>query len=278
MFQGRKIVIATMHKKEQVIAPILEKNLGVEVVVPKNFNSDKFGTFTREIKRVGDQLEAARKKLLAAMDMEEIDLGVSSEGSFDTDPSMPFIKSNLELVLLIDKRNNLEIKGFYRTPETNADGAYVKNTDEAFEFARQIGFPNHGVIVRKKENDKSKIYKNIHSEEELAALVKKLFESPFTKKIFIETDMRAHRNPTRMKAIEKATENLVKNIFSVCPACQAPGFVVFDIEKGLPCATCGLPTELFKTEIYLCSKCGYKEKKQIATAEADPEYCSHCNP
>ena len=39
LFKGRKLVIATMHEKERVIAPLLEKNLGVEVVVPKAVNS-----------------------------------------------------------------------------------------------------------------------------------------------------------------------------------------------------------------------------------------------
>jgi acetylornithine deacetylase/succinyl-diaminopimelate desuccinylase-like protein len=32
MFQNRKIIIATKHEKEQVIAPILEKELGVKIV------------------------------------------------------------------------------------------------------------------------------------------------------------------------------------------------------------------------------------------------------
>ena len=62
LYKGRKLVIATMHNKERVIAPLLEKHLGVEIVVSKQFDSDKFGTFTREIKRVGNQLEAAARQ------------------------------------------------------------------------------------------------------------------------------------------------------------------------------------------------------------------------
>lgn len=61
-FQGRTAVIANKHKKEQVIAPILEKELGIKIIVPKDIDTDKFGTFTRDIPRKGIQLYTARKK------------------------------------------------------------------------------------------------------------------------------------------------------------------------------------------------------------------------
>jgi len=280
LFKGRKIVIATKHRKEQVIARILEKSLGVTAIVPNDFDSDKFGTFTREIKRTGNQLEAARKKLLAAMKQEEVDLGVSSEGSFGVDSSMPFTQSNLELVLLLDKKNDLEIRGHHRTSKINMNGQYVKNLTEALDFARKVGFPEHGVIVRKSENSKFGIHKNIQTEEELIETINRALSGLLTKQVFIETDMRAHRNPTRMKAIRKATEDLIKNILSLCPRCHAPGFVVIEFEKGLRCSYCGIPTDLPKNEIYQCGKCGHKETRVFTKygKAADPKYCGYCNP
>lgn len=269
-----------MHEKERVIAPLLEKHLGVEIVVPARFDSDKFGTFTREIKRAGDQLEAARSKAHAAMAGEGVDLGVSSEGSFGAHPSIPFIQSNFELVLFVDKNNGCEIRGHHRTPETNISGQYVATAEEALKFARECGFPEHGVIVRKSENGLSGIYKNIQSEEALTDTVKKLLSGFPTKRVFVETDMRAHRNPTRMKAIEKATEDLIKNLFSLCPKCQAPGFVVIDFEKGLKCSLCGIPTDLPLNDIYHCDACDHREKKTVTCygKAADPQYCGCCNP
>jgi len=280
IFKGRKIVIATMHGKERVIAPLIEKHLGVEIVVPKQFNSDKFGTFTRDIKRAGDQLEAARTKLLAAMEIENIDLGISSEGSFGSHPSIPFIQSNLELLLFIDKKNGFEIRGHYRTSETNMDGRYVSTMEEALDFAKKIGFPEHGVIVRKSKKRHYGIHKNILTEEDLIKTVKKLLNGFFIKKIFIESDMRAHRNPVRMKAIAKATENLIQNIKSLCPRCSTPGFVVIDFEKGLKCSSCGLPTDLPVNDLYKCSVCNYEEKRPVTKHNkvADPRYCGYCNP
>ena len=280
IFRGRKIVIATMHGKEQVIAPLLEKHLGVEIVVPKNFNSDKFGTFTRDIKRDGNQLEAARAKVYDAMKMEGVDLGISSEGSFGAHPSIPFIQSNLELLLFVDIKNGFEIRGHHRTSEINMDGEYVSNVGEALDFAKKIGFPETGIIVRKSENGSIGIYKNIDTHEDLIEKVTKILSWPFTKKVFLETDMRAHKNPTRMVAIKNATEDLLKNISSVCPKCSAPGFIVVNFEKGLKCSLCGMPTELPTEDIYQCSKCKYEERKLVTKygKNADPQHCGYCNP
>ena len=269
-----------MHGKEQIIAPLLEKHIGVEVVVPKVFDSDKFGTFTREVKRAGNQLEAARAKVRAAMDIERVDLGVSSEGGFGAHPSIPFVQSNLELLLLVDKKNGYEIRGHHRTSDTNMIGEYIETIEEALNFAKRIRFPEHGIIVRKDEHSNSGIHKNIRNEEDLKKIVSKMLAGIFTKKIFVETDMRAHRNPTRMVAIKKATEDLLINIASCCPVCQAPGYIVVDFDKGLQCSLCKMPTDLPLNDIYQCAVCGHKEKKLVTKygKSADPAQCGYCNP
>jgi hypothetical protein len=279
-----------MHGKEQVIAPLLQKHLGVETIVPQGFNSDQFGTFTGEIKRAGNQVEAARAKVQAAMTQLGMDLGIASEGSFGAHPSIPFVQSNLELLLLVDRKNGYEIRGHHRTSETNMDGQYVHSVEEALDFARKIGFPEHGVIVRKTDprasekqaflDQTSDIHKNIHTEAELMEIVRQMLDIPHTDRIFVETDMRAHRNPTRMKTIEKAVEDLIQNVLSLCPNCQAPGFVVVDFETGLKCSLCHSPTELPLNDIYQCSLCNHQTKKPVTQygQTADPQYCGYCNP
>ena len=54
MFEGRKLLIATKHKKEIVIAPILEKELGVTCFVAPDLDTDELGTFTGEVERRDD--------------------------------------------------------------------------------------------------------------------------------------------------------------------------------------------------------------------------------
>jgi hypothetical protein len=280
IFEARKITIATMHQKERIIAPLLKDNLGVIPVTVEDFNTDTYGTFTGEIKRYGKQLEAAQKKAYAAMDLANTDLAVASEGSFGPHPSIPFIQSNLELIIFVDKKYGLEIRGHYRTEDTNMAGQYIKDVTEALAFANKVGFPEHGVIVRKSKDSKFGIHKNITTEKELVDVVNKMLGGLFTKQIYIETDMRAHKNPTRMKAIEQATLDLIKNIQSICPKCETPGFAITDVKEGLRCSSCSLPTQLPMYEIYVCKKCNHEHTEPVKKYGefADPMYCDYCNP
>jgi hypothetical protein len=280
LFKDRKLVIATMHGKERVIAPILERELGVKVILPVGFDSDKYGTFTRDIERAGNQLEAARLKLKVAMEMTGVDLGVSSEGSFGAHPSIPFVQSDFELILFVDAKHGYEIRGHHRTAETNFEGQDITSLEEALVFAKKIGFPEHGVIVRRRKDGRGWIDKTIRTEDQLIETVKRKLARPFTHKLFIETDMRADRNPTRMLAIEQATLDLLKNIRSECPQCAAPGFVCINFEKGLKCSLCGSPTDLPMNDIYSCGQCAYEEKRPVVEfgESADPKYCQYCNP
>jgi len=172
-FKGRKLVIATKHEKEKVIAPILERELGVQISVSIDFDTDQFGTFTRDIKRIDNQLETARAKARAGIDLNSVDLAVSSEGSFGSHPEIPWVSSNFELVLLLDTLNNIEIRGHSRSVETNLAGQYVSSVDEAKEVAKKWGFPEHGVIVRNNKNG-SVIYKGIRTDKELEKRVRQL--------------------------------------------------------------------------------------------------------
>ncbi len=279
-FKNRKLLIVTMHKKEEVIKPILEKYLDVKCIVVKNFNTDKFWTFSWNISRTWDMLDSARAKINAAIKKHDYDLVISSEGSFGFDKNIPFIQSNLELILLVDIKNNLEIRWLYQSSDTNMNGKYIYSIDEAVDFIKNCWFPEHWVIVSRRKKSKFFLFKNINTKIDLIKVVKKLFKIPFISKIYIETDMRAHKNPTRMKAIKLATLDLIKNIESTCPKCKFPGFIITNIKKWLLCKSCNNPTDIPIYEIYICKKCNYKRKNNIKKYGkfADPWECRYCNP
>ncbi|ERJ12705.1 DUF6671 family protein [Haloplasma contractile] len=281
-FKGRSGVIATMHKKEEVMKPILEGYLDIKVTVPKEFNTDEYGTFTRDIKRRGDQQEAARFKLKGALKLTGESLGFASEGVFGPHPQAPFIPFNQELVLLYDQENNLEIVGVSSTTETNFDHKTISSYDEAYEFCKMVSFPEHAVVIKVKENSKKskEIIKGITTEKGLTDAVEYALKKSKNGTIFIETDMRALYNPSRMKNIESATHNLIKNIYNICPDCKTPGFTVVENKKGLPCSLCGFPSRSTLSVIYRCTKCKH-EKEELypnGVKHVDPMHCSYCNP
>ena len=226
-FANRTVVIATMHRKEQAIAPLLS-SVGVKILVPEPFNTDAFGTFTRDIDRPADQLTTARLKAEAALDLTGETLAVASEGSFGPHPQIPFVACDRELVLLCDRTHQLEIVGEHVSTETNYRSQTIHSLAEALTFAKSVGFPEHGVVVMPSahHSPKETLAKGIITEAGLEAAVTKALSQSSEGKIHIETDMRALYNPMRMKAIAQATEDLIRKVGQLCPQCNFPGFSI----------------------------------------------------
>ncbi|MEA5593567.1 DUF6671 family protein [Rivularia sp. UHCC 0363] len=281
LFRNRVAVLATMHRKERVIAPLLERELGIKVTVPQ-FNTDQFGSFTREIKRSGSQIEAARLKVQKVLLLTGESLGIASEGSFAPHPSFPYISCNREVVIFLDRANNLEIIGEELSTDTNFNHTKVSTVKQAFEFAEKVGFPEHGLTVMLDENPQSsdEIIKGITTETGLIAAINHSLTKSLNGNVHLETDMRAMYNPTRMKNIEKATYNLLEKIKSLCPKCLTPGFAITKRIPGLPCELCDTPTTLTNTAIYKCQNCGFVKEKLFPDNKqfADPSQCMYCNP
>jgi hypothetical protein len=278
IFKGRKASLLTMHKKEQVIKPALGKALGCVVLVESNFNTDSLGTFTLDIPRQGSQLDAARTKAEKGMELLGTDLGLASEGSFGSHPMSPFIPWNREIVIFIDKLNKLEIVGEHGSTETNFNHTAVKDFKEAEAFAKKVGFPEHFLVVSYEKEQKKSFIKGISSWEELAENVATALKNSTEGTAFIETDMRAHANPTRMNNILKATENLIQKLQSYCPSCGVPGFSITEHKRGLPCEWCGRPTRLIAANIYRCAGCNFTMEKPSESISADAGHCEYCNP
>ena len=278
MFTNRELVIATMHHKEQVIQPILESNLGCICVVPSNFDTDNLGTFSGEVNREKDPISTARKKCELAMDLTNAPIAIASEGSFGPHPSYFFASADDEFLVFIDKQNDIEIVVRELSLETNFNAAYITVEKDLLAFALTAKFPSHGLIVRKSPDEVIDIYKGITDWNELLSkftLLKTEYD-----KVYIETDMRAMYNPTRMEVIRKLTLKLVDKIKSTCPNCATPGFAVTEVKEGLPCSYCQSPTRSVKSHIYCCLKCDFTEVKQFPNGKQfeEPMYCDNCNP
>lgn len=278
MFKNRKLLIATMHQKERVIAPIIEKELGVECFVDETFDTDLFGTFTGEIARPLDPVATVRAKCLAVMQRNNCDLGMASEGSFGPHPSLFFVNADDEFLIFMDQKNKLEIIVRELSTETNFNEQSITAESELLEFAQTIGFPEHGLILRKSKDEIDDTHKGITDFESLKKTFKEL-RSKYPS-VYAETDMRAMFNPTRMKVIEKATQKLVEKIRSTCPACQTPGFGVTQVKKGLSCSLCGSSTNSTLSHIYECQSCKYTKEviHPHQKKSEDPMYCDYCNP
>jgi hypothetical protein len=278
MFKGRSLLIATKHEKEQIISPIFEKELGVICFVPDHFDTDVLGTFTGEVERKFDPVTTAKQKCTLAMDQANADLAIASEGSFGPHPSIFFVNADEEILVFIDKKNDLEIIVKELSTTTNFNASEIRSLRALKVFANKVGFPSHGLILRQSKNDFKTIYKGITTWIKLIEAYNHLINHSDT--LYVETDMRAMYNPTRRNVIQAAAYKLVEKIKTTCPACKTPGFGITGLKEGLPCSACKTPTRSVLSHLYSCQKCNYEDYKAYPydKTEEDPMYCDRCNP
>lgn len=281
IFKNRTAVLITKHKKEEVIFPVLAQT-EIDLKLLDTIDTDTFGTFTGEIERKGTQLETARYKALKAIEETGESIAIASEGSFGAHPTIYFVPANIELVLFIDTLNNIELLGWEISTDTNHSHKEVSSLKEAMKFAKQCGFPSHGMVIRPNisGDNNLEIFKGITTEKMLKEAVTKCIGVSQDGKVLIETDMRALYNPKRMKVIEKATVNLLNKMKSLCPECCWPGFEITEWIKGLPCENCFFPTKGIAKHVYQCKKCNHKKEIEFPDNQkySEARFCDFCNP
>lgn len=276
--RGRTAALLTQHGKERLIGPVFRDLLGCGVELISGYDTDQLGTFTREIPRAGTQLEAARCKARQGMALAGLPLGIASEGAFGPDPVLGMCPWNVEMLVWVDAVHGLEVVGRAQG-KANFAHALVGEWAAAERFARQWLFPWHLLVVRPGGAQDPRIRKGICSWSELEAAFAHAMECSSTGLVSLETDVRAHANPTRQEIIRLAAEDLASRLLSPCPACEAPGFSIVERVPGLPCEHCGAPTEETRADVLGCVRCTHRVvRERTGRPAADPAHCGYCNP
>jgi hypothetical protein len=260
-----------------VIAPVLAELPGCRVEKVDGFDTDLLGTFTRDIAREGSQLDAARKKARIGMELSGLCIGLASEGSFGTDPFSGMLPWNRELLIWIDDRLGIEIIAT-SAGKTNLSHRLIESWEEAMDFARSAGFPQHHLVIRPADENHPELRKGLADWDSLGDAVTWALNFAPNRRAFIETDMRAFANPTRLENIRLAAVDLGRRLSSFCPACGAPGFALGGQVRGLPCEDCGTPTNEVKADSHRCVRCEHQMLVEREREYASARYCDYCNP
>lgn len=277
-FSGETVYFATKHSKEKALAPVLEK-LGLKCI-RADVDTDQFGTFSGEIERAGSVRETLRLKTSAAgKAFPDARFLMASEGSFGPHPLIGFLQSDHEALLFVDRKLKTEIYVEEISTETNHSEIEFGPRDNLQEFLNQIGFPEHGIIVKIKGN-KEIVFKDNRTYQAVGQAIIDAFLVSKEPKIILSTDMRANFNPSRMKVIEKAGQKLVDVLNSFCPECQTPGFSISRGIPGLPCEECGQPSRISKDVLWSCVNCNYSIQKERpdGVVKISASDCEYCNP
>ncbi len=278
-YQHQSAALLTQHGKELILGPLLLAELGCSVTHVTGFDTDQLGTFTRDQARPGSQLDAARRKAEIGMDLSGLPLGLASEGAFVPDPHVGILPWDVEIVIWIDRERGLEIVGMAQG-EAHDHQQVLEDWPSVQQFAAQADFPNHGLVLRPNGPDDPQFVKDLHDWAALEAAFHRLHRLSAQGQVFAESDLRAHRNPTRQNLIRQAGLDLIARLKSPCPSCATPGYAAVSAVPGLQCRACGTPTRLPVATLWRCVRCGHEERKPLVSPSqrADPSRCECCNP
>ncbi len=265
------LALLTQHGKESAVQSALMQ-AGYTVHTVPGFDTDTLGTFTGETPRAGSQLDAATTKARLATQISGQQYGLGSEGSFGPDPYVGLTAWAQEILVWWDAQAQRAVFALTQGALTNYAQRTVTTWAQAQEFATQSGFPEHGVVVGKPGT--ASFTKDATDWPELELQVgTALALGP----LWLETDMRAHRNPTRLRMIAECAQELSRLLQCPCPACKQPGFGEDSPIQGAVCKGCGAVTSAVRAKKTRCNACGYSEETVIQ-ATVPASRCERCNP
>jgi hypothetical protein len=277
-YLGRGVVLTSKHQKLHLIAPPFENELSIEMV-ELDLDTDQFGTFSGEKPRTLSQLETAVAKARLGMTHAGVSLGIASEGAIGADFLIPFLNSDIEILVFIDSELDLIISESYRSFDITAVSRTIMHGANLDELLLSADFPRHGLIVRTETNGKSKSIKGINEINSLYEAIDSLMRESNNGQVTVESDLRAHFSPSRRQNISRAAELLAARVASLCPSCNTPGWGRTSFTRGLSCSSCGLENiEAIRSEILGCNRCDFTAPGNLIAASLDPARCIECNP
>ena len=266
--------LVTQHHKEQAIFPVLRKN-GIDQTSVLNADTDQLGTFSGEIPRILSIEQTLLEKCKLVSNQFPTAIFLATEGSFGPHPVIPWISHHQESFLLWDRSTDAIFFHHFNSNSTNFQVGTIRSKQQLVEFCSRSKFPSHAIILKSTQGNHPQIYKGLQNWEE----VFEIWDNS-NGELFAETDMRAMYNPTRMANIRIGFSAFLENLQKECPKCAYPGFFTKDVELGLPCQWCNLPTQSILFAIHRCEHCSLEEKEKhpLGKSHEDPMYCSNCNP
>jgi hypothetical protein len=262
-WHGERACLTSKHSKLRVIEPPLREALGLCIFEESSLDTDLLGTFSGEVERPGTAQEVVLRKARWGAEKNNTRFGIATEGSFGPHPHLPFMASHNEWIAWIDRENESSMIESYQTERTNFSHRVVKTYQELEPFLEKLRFPSHALIARPSDIalDSRFVFRGLQDFSALRAAIGICATQSPTQKVYIETDMRAHVNPTRQEGILEVAKKLAVRIQTLCSACGYPGWGIIRLERGLECESCGKPGRWVKAEVIGCARCQHEVKR-----------------
>lgn len=275
-YEGQTAHIVTKHGKAELLAPVLLKRLGMNLVAVEA-DTDQFGTFAGEIERSFSPLDTAIRKANLATECASASLCLASEGTIGPDPSFPLLTADIETLVFIDLSLDISIHATYVSREIYSFRSVLTSTQDTDALIGKLDLTNQAMIVKSSEMQPKFVAKGLTSIEAINNAVR--IALPEFGQVIIEPDYRAMFSASRRKNIIACAEKLADKILSRCPICELPGWSGNSSQEGKTCSSCGEnETTVSRASVFSCQQCNHRETIDEPDSFCDPKYCLSCNP
>ena len=211
-YANARIGLATIHAKELAVAPPFRRLLDAEVVVAHGLDTDALGTFSGEVPRPDALVETCVIKAELAFRSLDVDCAIANEGSYGPIDRVPLVASGVEIMAFIDRKRGLRLIETLGTHRTNWRLRRFKAGDPNVPaVVKAMGFPRFGVFVIS-SSDPSRPVKDLSNMDEVVAAVNREARRSDEGLAIVIADMRANRNPTRMRVLRALSWKLAKRL------------------------------------------------------------------
>ena len=109
LYRGKQGVLATKHGKEAALRRPIRTALGMHLTVLLAFDTDRLGTFSGEIERVGSAKDTAIRKARFGITVTSLPCGFASEGRFGPHLLFPFAGIGHKIIVFVDDVLGIEV-------------------------------------------------------------------------------------------------------------------------------------------------------------------------
>jgi hypothetical protein len=194
-----------------------------------------------EVPRPDALVETCALKAELAFHALDVDCAVANEGSYGPIERVPLLPCGIAIMAFVDRTRGVKVIETLSTHRTNWRLLRFKAGDPNVPLAvKAMGFPRYGVFVVC-SSDWSHPIKGLSTVDDVVSAMNQEASRSEDGLAVLYADMRAHRNPTRMRVLRAISWQLAKRLERLCPKCHAPGFGSIGSRRGLPCEGCGAP-------------------------------------
>lgn len=209
-YAGKVVILNSNEAKSIAIGPPLWERLRMSTLeYVSNWGEDNSSIY--DVYREEDLVSLARQQCDVVIERlgNKAEYIIATEGAILQDSTMPSPRQHLEVIYFIDRPHGFHLHLSRSSTITNYERGEMNSLEDLFAFAKRVQFPSQSLLIgpNGSSNVDASLMQVNHYDDLVGAFIASMKLSP-VQSVWVETDMRAWANPSRMQVIRELSASL----------------------------------------------------------------------